>query len=490
MYQTKVLILTTDLLLEEQLRKLLSNSSDNYTIFHRSELGEQPDLPFDITLIDENLIDKKPTVFLAQYTFELFPSSVIYLTSSLETAEDFTAVKSLTTDYLIKDQLTASGLHNCIKYAMESRSLKLEIEKQQKRYQSLFYNAVDAAFFLTPDWKIENINQVFTDLFGVKRGQINHLDFGLLFYDEEDFLNLKNKFDQENSTFCDVELKFKRIDRKGLFQGHLKISVLRETNYDAEIPKQEITGYHGTLNNVSYKKRLETIKENSSKIAMTYRLARTLAHEIRNPLTNITLAVNQLEDEIPKNEESQLYIGIIERCTIRIDKLIDQLLKSSEQKSLESSSCDIVSIVNEAIEGARDRAKLLNIELEIDFEDGQLPYFCDAGKLKIAVSNIITNAIESIEKDTGKVIIGSYKEDGYLCVYIEDNGVGMTEAQKKTLFDPFSTSKKKGVGLGLTDTLATISEHNGQIEVESEQGLGSTFTILLPVNTLESETMV
>ncbi len=485
MYRTKVLILTTDLLLEKQLRELLFHYSDKYVLFHRTTLGDQQDLPFDITLIDENLIDQKPTVFLAQYTFELFPSSVIYLTSSLDSAEEFTAVKSLTADYLIKDQLTASGLHNCIKYAIESRALKLEIEKQQNRYKSLFYNAVDAAFFLTPDWKIENINQVFTDLFGVKRKEINQMDFSVLFYNEEDFLNLKNSFDQKNSNFCDVELKFKRIDQKGIFQGHLKISALHETNYQAEIPQKEITGYHGTLNNISYKKRLQNIKESSSKIAMTYRLARTLAHEIRNPLTNITLAVNQLEDEIPKNEESQLYIGIIERCTVRIDKLIDQLLKSSEQKSLKNTSCDIVSIVNEALDGARDRAKLLNIVLELDFEDDNLPYFCDGAKLKIAVSNIITNAIESIEKDSGKVIVGTYKEEDYLCIYIEDNGVGMTEEQKKTLFDPFSTSKKKGVGLGLTDTLATISEHNGQIEVESEEGLGSTFTILLPVDTPE-----
>lgn len=489
MHRTKVLILTGDPLLEAELRNFLSHYSDNYTIFHRPELGEESDLPFDITLIDENLIDKKPSAYLAKYTFELLPSSVIYLTSALDKSEDFISVKSLTADYLIKDQLTASGLHNCIKYTIESKGLKQEIEKQQKRYQSLFYNAVDAAFFLTRDWKIENINSAFTDLFGVKLDKVNHENFGALFADEEDFLNLKKKFDNGDSYFHDVEVKFKRIDRKGLFQGHLKISALREMNYDDESPTEQTTAYHGTLSNISYKKRLRTIKESSAKIAMTYRLARTLAHEIRNPLTNITLAVNQLEDEIPNNEESQLYIDIIERCTKRIDKLIDQLLKSSEQKSLESASCDIVSVVNDALDGAKDRAQLLNIELILDFEEEQLPYYCDAGKLKIAVSNIITNAIESIEKDAGKVIVGTYKEDGYLCIYVEDNGVGMTKAQQKTLFDPFSTSKKKGIGLGLTDTLSTISEHNGQIEVDSEPGIGSTFTILLPVVTPKSETM-
>lgn len=485
MHRTKVLILTSDKSLESEIHQLLLNYPDKYTIFHQNEFGEKTGI-FDVTLIDENLIAKNPANNLAQYIFKLLPSSIIYLTDSIEGNEEFTAVKSLTADYLYKNQLNASGLHNCIKYALESRNLKREIEKQQERYKSLFYNAIDAAFFLTSDLKIENVNDVFTKLFGVKRDQLIGIEFKTLFNDSEEYTSLVSDFFRGAGDSLDVEIKFTRLNKKGIFPGHLKINALRENNSDDEGSSSSISGYHGTLSNISYKQRINNIKESSSRLAMTYRLARTLAHEIRNPLTNITLAVNQLEDEIPKNEETELYIGIIERCTRRIDKLIDQLLKSSEQKSLQSSECDIIDVVKKAIDDAKDRAKLLEITLLTDFESETAPYFCDSGKLHIAISNIITNAIESLEEDSGQVIIGTYEEEGYFCIYIEDNGCGMNEAQQRTLFDPFYTSKKKGVGLGLTNTLSIISEHNGQIEVDSESGIGSTFTILLPlVNNLK-----
>lgn len=480
MHRTKVLILTSDHALESEIHQLLLKFPDKYTIFHQTELTKKTD-QYDVSLIDENLINKDPVGLLAHYTFELFPSSIIYLTNSIELNEHFTAVKSLTADYLYKNQLTASGLHNCIKYASESRSLKREIELQQKRYESLFFNAVDAAFFLTADLKIENINDVFSNLFGVKLDEINGNEFRSVFNDPEEYEAFVSNFIKGDKDSFDAEIKFNRLDRNGIFPGHLKVSALRENYSNSDASSEEISGYHGTLSNISYKKRISHIKESSSRIAMTYRLARTLAHEIRNPLTNITLAVNQLEDEIPKTEETELYIGIIERCTRRIDKLIDQLLKSSEQKSLDSSDCDIIDITQKAINDAKDRAQLLEIKLLTDFESEKAAYFCDSGKLLIAISNIITNAIESIDHKTGQVIIGTYEEDGYVCIYIEDNGSGMTDSQKKTLFDPFFTSKKKGLGLGLTNTLSIISEHNGHIEVDSEKNIGSTFTIFLPL---------
>lgn len=479
MYRTKVLILTPDKTLEGLLHGFLSSYPDKYTIFSQTEFSTDI-ATYDIALIDENIIDKNPAEILAKYSFELHPTSIIYLTEALDQPEEYTAVKSLAADYLYKSQLTASGLHNCMKYALESRSLKREIEKQQKRYESLFYNAIDAAFFLTADWKIENVNQAFLNLFGIKSNGVQKIDFESFINDKEDFAQLIADFSEDRTDNIDKEIKFNRKDRKGIFPGHLKISILKEAPIDNEDSQKVIVGYHGTINNISYKKRLRTIKESSDQIAMTYRLARTLAHEIRNPLTNITLSVNQLEDEIPKNEETELYLGIIERSSKRIDTLIGRLLKSSEQKTLKFSLSDIVDITKQAIERTKDRAKLLNVKLVSDFENDSIVYSCDSEKLQLAISNLITNALESFDKDPGQVIIGQYLEDDYICIYVEDTGCGMSESDKKTIFDPFFTRKKNGVGLGLTDTLAIISEHHGQIEVDSEPGLGTTFTILLP----------
>lgn len=479
MHRTKVLILTSDKTLENQLHGFLSGYPDRYTIFHQTEFSTNI-ATYDVALIDENIIDKNPGKFLAKFTVEVNPTSLIYLTESLDHPEEFSAVKSLAADYLYKTQLTGSGLHNCIKYALESKSLRREIEKQRNRYESLFHNAIDAAFFLSPDWKIENANQAFLNLFGLTPLLIQKLDFQTLINDIDDYNELKRDFAAGENINLESEIKFNRRDKKSIFLGHLKISILKEAPTDSEDSEEVIVGFHGTINNISYKKRLRTIKESSDRIAMTYRLARTLAHEIRNPLTNITLSVNQLEDEVHKSEDMELYLGIIERSTKRIDTLIERLLKSSEQKSLKFSKSNMMETINLAIERAKDRAKLLDIKLISDLENESILYYYDSEKLQLAISNLITNALESFDKSPRQVIIGQYIEDNYICIYVEDTGIGMTENEKKTIFDPFFTKKKSGLGLGLTDTMAIISEHHGQIEVDSEPGLGTTFTILLP----------
>lgn len=476
----KVLILTSDSKFATHIEHLLSEySTVKYQLHFKSDLEDT--LPeSDIVLIDEEILGGNPTRLLAQYVFELAPSKVIYIAKDLSSPDEYGAVKGLAADYLYKDQLTSSGLHNCIKYVLEASRLRLEIEKQQKRYESLFYNAVDPAFFLTPDWKIENVNQAFSELFRIPLHKIQGMDFSTIFQNSEDFDLLEDGFINQGKNVIDKEASFHRIDKKGHFPGHLKLSCLREFTDDTETGQKRITGFHGTLSNISDRKRLQKIRESSDQLAMTYRLARTLAHEIRNPLTNITLSLNQLEEEVPATEDITMYFNIIERCAKRIDKLIDQLLRSSQRQSIEGSDCDLVSVVKEAIEGATDRAKLREITLITDFESDATPYFCDTEKIKLAVSNLITNAIESIESPSGQVIVGTYQEGNYFYIYVEDNGVGMTSEQKESLFDPFFTSKKNGLGLGLTSTQGIILEHKGQIEVESEVGHGSTFTILLP----------
>lgn len=482
-----LLILTSDSKFATRLQDLLADySSAQYQLIFKSDLEDA--LPkSDIVLIDEEILGRNPTRLLAQYIFELSPSKVIYLAKDLSSPAEYEAVKGLAADYLYKDQLTSSSLNNCIKYVLEASRLRLEIEKQQKRYESLFYNAVDPAFFLTPNWEIENVNQAFSELFRIPLHKIQGMKFSKIFRNPEDFEFLEDGFINQGKNVIDIETAFHRIDQKGRFPGHLKLSSLREFTDDTETGEKKITGFHGTLSNVSDRKRLQKIQESSDQLAMTYRLARTLAHEIRNPLTNITLSLNQLEEEVPATDDVTMYFNIIERCAKRIDKLIDQLLRSSQRQYIESSECDLIDVVKDAIEGAKDRAKLREIVLITDFESNTIPYFCDTEKIKLAVSNLITNAIESIGSPSGQVIIGTYEEGNYFQIYVEDNGAGMSEEQKESLFDPFFTSKKNGLGLGLTSTQGIILEHKGQIEVESEVGVGSTFTILLPKSVLKSK---
>ena len=217
---------------------------------------------------------------------------------------------------------------------------------------------------------------------------------------------------------------------------------------------------------------------NIEKLASTGRIARTIAHEVRNPLTNINLSVEQLrEDSTDGNMEVML--DMIIRNSNRINQLIADLLNSTKSTELVFRKISINQILDETLVLAEDRIKLKNIKVEKNYA-GNIPEISvDAEKIKIAFLNIIVNAIEAMQADKGILTINTEERNGKCIVTISDNGSGIDQESLSKLFEPYFTSKPKGNGLGLTNTQNIVLSHNGHIQVESEQGRGTTFSVLL-----------
>ncbi len=434
-----------------------------------------------IALVDEAYIAANPTERLGALKLQLGGTPTIYLCDQLNTAEELSAVKGLTDDYILKHNLNASSLHNCIRWVLQHENLKLEIEQQNRRYESLFHHAIDPSFVLSPDGILQQANTAFLKLFNLSAESIDEHGIADFFHDVRDWERVLEMLRSDADSMVDCEVQMLRKEAKGRMLCHLKIAVLEEYIFEGARGQKVVAGYHGSLSNISYRERLRNVKKRADRVDMTYRLARTLAHEIRNPLTNINLALEYVRESTDINERSLELLQLIGRSSERINELIDQLLTSSERSHLSIDPCNLVNLINEVLEEAADRAKLVNATLVTDFEATDFEYACDAPKIKLAISNLLCNAIESLEAPGGTVTVGTYNDDGYLHIYVEDNGVGMSDEVKESLFDPFFTSKEKGLGLGLTATQTIISEHNGEIEVESSLGYGSTFTISLPL---------
>lgn len=216
------------------------------------------------------------------------------------------------------------------------------------------------------------------------------------------------------------------------------------------------------------------------KFAATGRIARTIAHEVRNPLTNINLAAEQIEEELEQNDESKLLLGIVNRNTLRINQLITDLLNSTKFAMLNFTEASINTILNDSLELAADRLSLKHIEVVRKYQSNLQPVYVDDEKLRIAFLNIIVNAIEAMKVGEGKLIISTASNAKNKCVItIEDNGAGIEEEHMQRLFEPYFTNKMKGTGLGLTNTQNIILNHKGSINVESEPGKGSRFIIQL-----------
>ncbi len=219
------------------------------------------------------------------------------------------------------------------------------------------------------------------------------------------------------------------------------------------------------------------------KFASTGRIARIIAHEVRNPLTNIDLAISLIKKDVDKeNKELDFLFEMTTRNSNRINQLITELLNATRFTDLVFTKTRVSSILSEVIEMAKDRIELNYIIVQKKFSPIPDEVMVDTEKLKIAFLNIVINAIEAMEgKEKGILQLITKNENGKCVVEIIDNGTGMDEKEQSKLFEAYYTTKPKGNGLGLTNTQNIILNHKGSIEVKSNPGEGSKFIITLDI---------
>jgi len=221
----------------------------------------------------------------------------------------------------------------------------------------------------------------------------------------------------------------------------------------------------------------------AEKFALTGRMARTLAHEVRNPLTNINLSVEQFRSGVsPAEESGKTYLDIIERNSKRINDLISEMLNISRPSELNLVPYDIRLLMNEALALTEDRLRLNNIQVEKSVAEINISLMLDVEKLRTALLNIIINAIEAMENGKGILKISTDCDENNYEIIIEDNGKGMDSVHITHIFEPFFTSKTRGTGLGLPSAKNIIDAHGGNIDVVSLPGRGTRFIISIPIS--------
>jgi signal transduction histidine kinase len=236
-------------------------------------------------------------------------------------------------------------------------------------------------------------------------------------------------------------------------------------------------GFVVTSSDLTTQKKAERDMLIAERLSMTGKMARTIAHEVRNPLTSLNLALEQLKEEMPKDDSFKIYTDVIERNANRIEQLIDEMLNLSKPKELNLELTAIADVIQETIALTIDRMNLNQIKLEISYGDELPRILLDKEKMKIAFLNIIINAIEAMQPGKGILKIETKLKDGFEIVSMIDNGKGIAPEEIEKLFDPFYTDKQGGMGLGLTSTKNILSSHSATVEVRSALEKGTTFSI-------------
>lgn len=252
-------------------------------------------------------------------------------------------------------------------------------------------------------------------------------------------------------------------------------------NFDSSSLERSVRYALERANTAKLIKENEHYQSTLNKMISTGRMARMIAHEVKNPLTNILLCTDQMGELLKDNEELLSYLEIITRNSKRINQLVVNLLDSTRFGDIKLENRNLVEVIGNTLSLAIDRIKLKSIELREDYQHPVIEVQLDEEKMKIALLNIIINAVEALETlDKKGVIHIKVRKDGrYIKIHISDNGPGMSEETREKLFEPFFTSKPRGSGLGLSSTQNIILSHKGRIEVRSTLEEGTEFIISL-----------
>ena len=218
----------------------------------------------------------------------------------------------------------------------------------------------------------------------------------------------------------------------------------------------------------------------SERLAFTGRIAASIAHEIRNPLGNVSMSVQQLKDAFTKDSPWAKHIEVIIRNTDRINFLISELLNCARPPELNIRPHDIHGVLESVLDSLKTKVASKGVRVRKRFYSRSPTIDVDKEQIDRAFSNVMINAIEAM-RNGGRMTVVTEDEGGLFVVKIEDEGEGIPEEDIIKIFDPFFSTKPSGVGLGLSMTYGIVVSHGGTIGVESQWKRGTVFTISLPV---------
>ena len=297
---------------------------------------------------------------------------------------------------------------------------------------------------------------------GTKKIAAGNLNYRVPITTSDEFKVLATSF---NSMAADMAAHIKEINREKKELLELKVAF--------EQRSQEL---EETLNKVN---EIQDDLIKSEKFATIGRLASTVAHELRNPLAgikNISYFLSKMGAF--SDAKSKQMVSMLSAEVVRANKIVTDLLDYSKTKKMNKQEVYIGTFIEKAIE-----AVPMPKQIEIIKEIEPINVFVDPDKMTQIIINLLSNARDAMPAEGGKITITTLSDKANKKFYInvEDTACGMDDETVLHLFEPLFTTKLKGIGLGLSIVKEIVEAHSGKITVKSQKGVGTTFTIEMPL---------
>ncbi len=427
---------------------------------------------YDVYLIDYRLGKYTGIDLLHEAIKSNVAEPIIILTGKGDHKVDSEALEIGAADYLIKDKIDPYTIERSIRYALKHKKTMYALQESEKKFRIIFEKSKDPIMIIDANGTFLDMNNRGLKFLNYHKSELDAIKSEDIFFKQSDATRFNLQMD-ENGSVSDFETQLK--SKSGLA---IPVSISAFLQIDQHALQET---YYCIIHDLTGRKKEEQANVDAEKIAITERIAKSLAQEIRNPLSNINLSLEQLDansfDEI---ETSQLYLNIIKTNFERINILISDFISSTQSSSLEILPHSLNPIIDECYERISAETKYKHIMITKNLSSEDLFIDADEEKIKASIYNIIYNALQSISAENGFVKISTYEKDSFAILQIEDNGIGIKPEDQKNIFEPFFSTKLKGFGLGLTNVMKIIKEHKGKIEFESQENSGSIFKIYLP----------
>jgi len=354
-----------------------------------------------------------------------------------------------------------------------------DLKESEARIRAILETVVDGIITINERGIIESVNSAVEKLFGYTENEVIGKNVSVLMtspYREEHDTYLANYLKTGKKKIIGIGREVVAQHKDGTIFP-IRISVSEFFLGDKRM-------FTGIVHDISEEKALQQQILQSERLAIIGKMAAKVAHEVRNPLSSLSLNAEMLEEEIQNqkssnNNEAKSLLRSMIREIDRVTSLTDEYLQFSRLPESQPIKGNLNSLIREMLDLLAEELKRKNIKLTSKGLNADLQVPFDRAQIRRVLLNIIRNAIESMP-NRGTLKVWTEQNLETAIIGIQDSGPGIPEDKVNEIFIPFFTTKDFGTGLGLAISQQIIHEHKGKISCESNVGQGAKFRIELP----------
>ncbi|MFI5304870.1 MAG: PAS domain S-box protein [Nitrospiria bacterium] len=358
------------------------------------------------------------------------------------------------------------------------------LRKAEEKYRTIVEESLEGIFQSTPDGQLLMANPAFAKIYGYDTpdelmAMVKHV--GELYVDPESRKEMLQSLSQKEAL-KGLEARALRKDGKEILVS-ANVRLVRDFN-------GKVLYLEGRIEDITEQRELEHQVLRAQKLESLGILAGGIAHDFNNILTAILGNISLAQANVPPAGLISQTLLEAERASLRAKDLANQLLTFAKGGAPRKSVLSIQHLLKESVEFV---LRGTNVRVQFVVPDDIWPLEVDEGQISQVIQNLAINAIQSMPEggfikiraencqfDTENKPETYVKPGAYVKIQVRDSGTGIPENLQQKIFDPYFTTKPKGYGLGLAISYSIIKKHAGYITVQSEAGLGSTFTFYLP----------